>query len=803
METKAYTFIELLKAGVAFCGRERGLATRVVIPIIQRDYAQGREDRDSARVREKFLDALYEAVTSTPVTLDFIYGNTEKILADGYPAETVMTPLDGQQRLTTLFLLHWYAAKKEGVPEEEYGFLKGFSYETRYSTREFCAGLIDFTPAFQGPVSREITDEPWFALDWLKDESIRSMLVMLDAIQERFAGVSGSVSVWKRLKEGAVTFYFLPLEDMGLTDELYIKMNSRGKPLTLFEHFKAELERKMEAVDRTTGRPVLPQEAFRRIVRKIDGDWTDMFWADFRDNSPEKIIDDAFIRYFRFICLLLCYGEEDTTVDKSGDVFELLERYFTMPAGGDVEMDGEASSSGRNLPGERLEFLESCFDIWNFGEPDDWKNTDDFFRSFVSNSHEAGKIMLDGETNLLKDCLLHRENVFQGGKSDFPLRKIVLLYAFIVYLRDRQARLEASGGEDRQEEREQERQFRRRLRIVNNLVRNSEDELRDSGRQPGANRMPVILRQTERIILAGVLTTDETGFNADQLQEEREKEGWRRKVAWNVSEPGWLIEALDRLEDHPLLEGRIAVVGLEKLERFRLFEELFSCDWDLVDRALMATGFYMVKESRNRKYRAGSSKIREAWRKIFHAGKGDDAGKTGAVLRNLLDALYRVHPEEDRKVEDADLRKIADTYLAACETGNRHTYRYYYVKYPFFRPGRYGLYQREDHGGLNVLVAEFQKSENAYDPFLYAIAPKRLSRAEFGKFLNVDGGKISSAADAYVFTDGSTGEEIKEKRFAIPQNPDGSDAVDRIQEFRKHYKKLYGTSEEWTDEHKD
>ena len=52
METKAYTFIELLKAGVVFCGRERGLATRVVVPIIQRDYAQGREDRDSARVRE-------------------------------------------------------------------------------------------------------------------------------------------------------------------------------------------------------------------------------------------------------------------------------------------------------------------------------------------------------------------------------------------------------------------------------------------------------------------------------------------------------------------------------------------------------------------------------------------------------------------------------------------------------------------------------------------------------------------------------------------------------------------------------
>ena len=36
---------------------------------------------------------------------------------------------------------------------------------------------------------------------------------------------------------------------MGLTDELYIKMNSRGKPLTQFEHFKAELERKIRRID--------------------------------------------------------------------------------------------------------------------------------------------------------------------------------------------------------------------------------------------------------------------------------------------------------------------------------------------------------------------------------------------------------------------------------------------------------------------------------------------------------------------------------------------------------------------------
>lgn len=76
------------------------------------------------------------------------------------------------------------------------------------------------------------------------------MLVMLDAIDERFKDVP---DIWEQLENKAITFYFLPIRDMGLTDELYIKMNSRGKPLTVFEHFKAELEREIRALDEKNG----------------------------------------------------------------------------------------------------------------------------------------------------------------------------------------------------------------------------------------------------------------------------------------------------------------------------------------------------------------------------------------------------------------------------------------------------------------------------------------------------------------------------------------------------------------------
>lgn len=215
MATALHTFTDIFNTEIEYQGEVIPLK-KIVIPIIQRDYAQGREGADIARVRMRFLDSLYRAVTEAPVTLDFIYGDIDQ--------SGIMTPLDGQQRLTTLFLLHWYAAKKAALEPSEYEFLKCFSYETRYSARDFCNLLISFEPSFAAKISEEIVDQPWFPLDWMKDQTVSSMLTMLDSIDEKFAVVP---DLWERLCGNAISFYFLPIKDMGLTDELYIKMNSR------------------------------------------------------------------------------------------------------------------------------------------------------------------------------------------------------------------------------------------------------------------------------------------------------------------------------------------------------------------------------------------------------------------------------------------------------------------------------------------------------------------------------------------------------------------------------------------------
>lgn len=71
------------------------------------------------------------------------------------------------------------------------------------------------------------------------------MMVMLDDIDRHYRDWSQEqmLEVWDKLtNKNQIQFWNLRLEDLETSDDLYIKMNSRGKPLTNFEHFKAEME---------------------------------------------------------------------------------------------------------------------------------------------------------------------------------------------------------------------------------------------------------------------------------------------------------------------------------------------------------------------------------------------------------------------------------------------------------------------------------------------------------------------------------------------------------------------------------
>lgn len=221
---------------------------RVEIPMIQRDYAQGREDQRI--VRDEFLNALHGALNGPhgPLDLDFVYGAF---------INNAFQPLDGQQRLTTLFLLHWYLAWVDGrskefrdrfVTEER----SRFRYEVRPSSGDFIDRLAAYEPRVVVTASTKpsqlITDEPWFFRSWKFDPTIGAGLNMLDRMHEIFCNTAGLYGRLVDETAPAITFQLLKLQEFGLSDDLYIKMNARGKPLTNFETFKARFERDLKAV---------------------------------------------------------------------------------------------------------------------------------------------------------------------------------------------------------------------------------------------------------------------------------------------------------------------------------------------------------------------------------------------------------------------------------------------------------------------------------------------------------------------------------------------------------------------------
>ena len=304
---------------------------KIEIPIIQRDYAQGREGKEY--LRQTFLESLKNALDKNEVLkLDFVYGSAEN---------GALQPLDGQQRLTTLWLLHWYMAMRAGKLHEAGDTLKKFTYETRISSREFCEELckefhfkdynlckyhIECKPSEKCPrksIVDYITSQTWFYSSWKQDPTIQSMLRMLggtqikgksgndipDGIEEVFKDKKKEdfSGYWDKLESdnAPIVFYYLPLKDFGLSDDLYIKMNARGKQLTNFENFKADLVGyiKKKAEEENEKWKNLASSV-NGIPAKLDMEWTDIFWQNKTDDGRIDEIYFAFLnRYFLYSLL--------------------------------------------------------------------------------------------------------------------------------------------------------------------------------------------------------------------------------------------------------------------------------------------------------------------------------------------------------------------------------------------------------------------------------------------------------------------------------------------------------------------
>lgn len=231
---------------------------QVKIPLLQRDFVQSNHDKFG-----DFLTKIKNALEGDEkLHLGLIYGKVDE--------QKNFYPIDGQQRLSTLCLVYdesklCYENDMKLSDENEIEFLKEPNLENHLENEEIAKGIHPHTKAINN------------AKKLIKDHKIHKINS-------------------KNLSN--ITLDLIILEDFGLSDELYIKLNARGKALSEFDKIKPTISKHFS-------------DDFKKL---IDSDLCDLFF-DFCKNDVEVIDDMLYNLFYNFTFIddkgFASYDDED------------------------------------------------------------------------------------------------------------------------------------------------------------------------------------------------------------------------------------------------------------------------------------------------------------------------------------------------------------------------------------------------------------------------------------------------------------------------------------------------------------
>lgn len=557
-----YSFKDFLEKEVIIDSEDNKsvIFAKIEIPRIQRDYAQGRENE--SEIRKRFLDSIFNvlgAVDDKSLEMDFVYGSVAEI-EDKKAKQFIykFIPLDGQQRLTTLFLLYWYIGSRE-IAGNEIEFtalkelLKKFTYETRVSSRRFCTNLVNSKLDFKKTPHEEIQNLSWFYKSYKKDPTIKSMLKMLDDIHERYGDKKQFYSNLQKLQ-----FYILPLNGFNLTDELYVKMNARGKQLTNFENLKADFIKWMKAEDNPFAmdyeRMVTIKDRtvpyYLLISQKLDNEWTHFFWertGEFDLKAKDKqgsllypdgrLVDPLFFRLF-YRYFLNIYIIQTITEDKNSDKESEFQELYIGKKYQNFDAFDKILSRENLLPAFE-KFLDSL--ILN------WKSIED----------------------AIQPSWREENKLWTFFDKDFPQSDRVIFLAISLFLEknDFDTKL-----------------FRQWMRIVWNIVQNTDI--------PDIKSMRSVMKLINELSdnafrIYDYLADDNNNIKSDAAKNAVSEERWKVKF---ISQDKEWENVFIMVEKHPFYKGSVGFIMTEKMEK-----ELF------IHRSEMAS-FVFDSRGVNQKY---------------------------------------------------------------------------------------------------------------------------------------------------------------------------------------------------------
>ena len=643
----------------------------IIIPKIQRDYAQGRSGR--SLMRSRFLKRLFSAIdpdSPKEIKLDFVYGQVKN---------NMYFPIDGQQRLTTLFLLYLYVGKRSGVDVTAFS---GFTYDTRDSSKEFCKMLIDIPASEYAGIKKYIENQWWFTSRWNSDPTISSMMVMLDDIDSHYRDWSNErlQQVWVRLTEkNQIKFWNLRLDDLETSDDLYIKMNSRGKPLTNFEQFKAEIESYLYDKEDEA-----QKKKASEFSLKIDTVWTNLLWK-YRDVSADSNtscytdngLDTMFINIFKHFIVI-----EGT---KLFGGYKNLEETHILTLSENV-LKGRAELLLDRFS-KIMDFFEGLGDVHVFFSEVLTNYCDEYrIKSGITAEPQNYRVYLQQRLDGAPDFFYRA-----AKQSELNFAEMLMLEAFFQYAYRNTAFKSIDFP-----------YLREKIRIVRNLIVNSRDELRNE-------RMQALLLRIDKIINGEFLDDRASGeFRQAQVSQEIAKDAF---IA-SHPEDEWLVKFA---ENHSILCGNLACYMGEQGEIFtRLLhrhEELFhaDADYDRIEKYLLTFGDYGPMINGRKLY---GGRLWWNWRDDIFTNRN----KISTPI--LHQALNSEHSLDDATVDSAIIE-----WLDRRADAKEYSLAFYLAKYKGMRYGEWARYaMANDFVSYDIIMMnKINFNGKHWNPYLFCV----------------------------------------------------------------------------------
>ena len=296
---------------------------KIIIPDLQRDYCWGTtQNPDGENLVRAFLSNLMENMDED-LNLGLLYG---------YEAPLGHIQLcDGQQRITTLFLLLGMLNKRTNGSvrrylisdtEENDDWEPYLQYAIRESSLYFLSDLTRyfFIKDYELEVSA-LKQQSWYFKDYDLDPSIQSMIAAMEIIEKEISDID--CFDFEKFVLEKLSFLYYDMGDRTKGEETFVVINTTGEPLSATENLKPLL---------------LSRQSHEKIDMCAEAweIWEKFFWENRNNNDTS---DNGLKEFFRWIMLLSLdpHDEEFKKIQKDGTYkfdlnisFDTINRYFEI-----------------------------------------------------------------------------------------------------------------------------------------------------------------------------------------------------------------------------------------------------------------------------------------------------------------------------------------------------------------------------------------------------------------------------------------------------------------------------------------